>query len=46
MFIFHRAEIRTPEVFRFGVTITLVASGALFAVPLSYWGLVGERLVP
>ena len=46
VFIFQRAEITAPEVFRFGVLMTLVAIGVLFAVAMPYWGLVGEPLVP
>ena len=46
VFIFQRAEITGPEVFRFGVLMTLVAMVVLFAVAVPYWGLVGQRLVP
>ena len=46
VFIFQRAEISAPEVFRIGVLMTLVAIGVLFAVAVPYWGLVGESLVP
>lgn len=46
VFIFHRAGISAPEVFRFGVVMTVVAIGVLFAVALPYWGMVGEGLVP
>ena len=45
VFIFHRAGISAPEVFRFGVVMTVVAIGVLFAVALPYWGMVGEGLV-
>ena len=44
--VFSRAEITGPEVFRFGVLMTLVAIGVLFAVAVPYWGMVGESLVP
>ena len=46
VFIFQRAEITGPEVFRFGVLMTLVAMVVLFAVAVPYWGLVGQSLVP
>ncbi len=46
VFVFQRAEITAPEVFRIGVLMTLVAIGVLFAVAVPYWGLVGEPLVP
>ena len=45
VFIFQRANIRNPEIFRFGVIMTLVAIGALFALALPYWSLVGEPLI-
>ncbi len=45
VFIFQRANIRNPEIFRFGVIMTLVAIGALFALVLPYWSLVGEPLI-
>ncbi len=42
--IFHRANIRAPEIFRFGLVMNLVAIGVLFALVLPYWSLVGEPL--
>ena len=44
VFIFQRANIKAPEVFRFGVIMTIIAIAVLFAVVLPYWRLVGERL--
>jgi solute carrier family 13 (sodium-dependent dicarboxylate transporter), member 2/3/5 len=44
MFILHRADIRAPEIFRFGLVMNLVAVGVLFALALPYWSLVGEPL--
>lgn len=46
VFIFQRANIRSPEVFRFGITMTVVAIGLLFVLMLPYWNLVGEGLTP
>ena len=44
IFVFQRANIRAPEVFRFGIAMTLVAVAVLFAVVLPYWNLLGESL--
>jgi anion transporter len=44
IFVFHRANISAPEVFRFGLVMTVVAAVVLFAVVLPYWNLVGESL--
>ncbi len=44
IFIFHRANIRAREIFRFGLVMNLVAIGVLFALVLPYWSLVGEPL--
>ena len=46
LLIFQRANITAPEVFRFGVIMTLVAMAVLFSVVLPYWDLVGESLTP
>ena len=46
VFIFQRAGISAPEVFRFGLVMTVVAIAVLFAVVLPYWSLVGEGLTP
>lgn len=45
LFIFQRANIRTPEIFRFGLVMTLVAILLLFVLVLPYWDLVGQPLV-
>ena len=45
IFIYQRAEIKAPEVFRFAVVMTVVSIGVLFALVLPYWALVGEPLV-
>ena len=42
--IFQRANLRSPEVFRLGLMMTVVAIGVLFAIVLPYWRLVGEGL--
>lgn len=44
VFIFQRAGIPSPEVFRFGLIMTLVTIGVLFAIVLPYWSLVGHSL--
>jgi anion transporter len=45
VFIYQRAEIGAPIVFRFALAMTVVAIGVLFAVAVPYWGLVGQPLV-
>lgn len=44
VFIFQRANIRSPEIFRLGLVMTGVAIAVLFAIVLPYWRLVGEGL--
>jgi anion transporter len=44
LFIFQRANIGAPEVFRFGLVMTLVAITTLFVIVLPYWGAVGQPL--
>jgi solute carrier family 13 (sodium-dependent dicarboxylate transporter), member 2/3/5 len=44
LFIFQRANLGGPEVFRFGLVMTVVAIAVLFLVVLPYWGLVGQPL--
>ena len=44
VFIFQRANLRSPEVFRVGLIMTVVAIAVLFAIVLPYWRLVGEGL--
>ncbi|HEU0022679.1 MAG TPA: SLC13 family permease [Dehalococcoidia bacterium] len=45
LFIFQRASISAPEIFRFGLVMTLVAILVLFIMVLPYWELVGQPLV-
>ena len=42
--IFQRANLPGPEVFRFGVVMTVVTMAVLFAVVLPYWKLIGLSL--
>jgi len=44
VFIFQRANLRSPEIFRLGLVMTVVAIAVLFAIVLPYWRLVGESL--
>ena len=44
VFIYIRAEIRSPEVFRLGIIMTVVSIATLFGVALPYWGLLGHSL--
>jgi len=44
VFIFQRANLKSPEVFRLGLIMTGVAIAVLFAIVLPYWSLVGEGL--
>ena len=46
VFIFTRANLAGPEVFRLGMIMTLAAMAILFAVVLPYWSLLGESLTP
>ncbi len=46
VFIFQRAEISNPEIFRFAVTMTVIATAILLLAVVPYWGLVGHPLVP
>ena len=43
VFIFERAAVKTSEVIRFGLIMTVVALGVVF-LTLPYWNLVGEPL--
>lgn len=45
LFIFQRASISAPEVFRFGLVMTVVALTTLFIVVLPYWALMGQPLI-
>ena len=44
VFIFQRANLRSPEIFRLGLIMTVIAIAVLFAIVLPYWRLVGESL--
>ena len=44
VFIYIRAEIRSPEVFRLGFIMTLVSIATLFGVALPYWHMLGQKL--
>ena len=44
VFIFQRANIGNPEVFRFALAMTLVAVAVLFFLALPYWGALGHPL--
>ncbi|MDE2785110.1 MAG: SLC13 family permease [Chloroflexota bacterium] len=46
VFIFQRANISNPEIFRFAVTMTVIATAILLLGVIPYWGLVGHPLVP
>lgn len=45
VFIFQQANLSAPRVFIFGLIMTLVSIGTLFAIAIPYWGLVGESLL-
>ena len=44
VFIYQRANIGAPEVFRFGVVMTVVAIAVLVLLVLPYWNWLGEGL--
>lgn len=46
VFIFQRANIANPEIFRFAVTMTIIATAILLLAVVPYWSLVGHPLVP
>ena len=46
VFIFQRADISNPEIFRFAVTMTVITTAILLLAVVPYWGLVGHPLVP
>ena len=46
VFIFQRANIANPEIFRFAITMTIIATGVLLLAVVPYWGLIGHPLVP
>jgi di/tricarboxylate transporter len=42
--VYERGHLSAPEIFRFGVWMTLVAYLVVLAVALPYWAAVGEPL--
>ena len=44
VFVFQRANISNPEIFRFGITMTAIVIATLLLV-VPYWSLVGQPLV-
>ena len=46
VFIFQRANISNPEIFRFAITMTILVTAVLLLGVVPYWGLVGHPLVP
>ncbi len=44
--IFQRANLPGPEVFKFGLVMTVVTVAVLFAIVLPYWKLIGLSLTP
>ena len=46
VFVFQRANISNPEIFRFGMTMTILVIAVLLLGIIPYWGLIGHPLVP
>ena len=46
VFVFQRAGIANPEIFRFGMTMTVIVIAVLLLGVVPYWGLVGYPLTP
>ena len=44
VFIFERAKIPNPEIFRFGMAMTLAVIALLMLLVIPYWGLIGYPL--
>ena len=44
VFVYQRANISSPQVFCFGIVMSVVAVAVLFAIVLPYWNLIGEKL--
>ncbi len=42
--VYERGFLSAPEIFRFGLVMTLVAYLIVLAVALPYWAIVGEPL--
>jgi len=43
--VYQRGYLSAPEIFRFGVMMTLVAFVVVLAIALPYWRFVGELLL-
>ncbi len=46
VFVYQRANIGNPEIFRFGITMTVLVIAVLLLAIIPYWGLIGHPLVP
>ncbi len=46
VFIFQRANISNPEIFRLAITMTVLVTAVLLLGVVPYWGLIGHPLVP
>ena len=46
VFVFQRANIANPEIFRFGLTMTAIATAILLLAVIPYWGLLRLPLAP
>jgi hypothetical protein len=42
--VYERGYLSAPEIFRFGVWMTLIAFAVVLMVALPYWAAVGEPL--
>ena len=45
VFIFQRANISNPEIFRFAITMTVLVTAVLLLAVVPYWGIIGHPLV-
>ena len=43
--VYERGHLTAPEIFGFGLWMTLIAFAVVLGVALPYWSLVGEPLV-
>ena len=46
VFVFQRANIANPEIFRFGIAMTVLVIAILLLAVVPYWNVVGYPLVP
>lgn len=44
VFVFQRADIPNPEIFRFGITMTVIAIAVLLLLVVPYWSRLGQPL--